>query len=165
MKKKSVLLLTAMLLCTAVIALFASGCAKNGGMSMETPKPSAAAGASASPKASASPSQTASASPSAEATGALGSETAMTEGASASPSADVGASIEGFMEGGIVDPDDVPELTALFAKAEEYKDAAIQSITYKLYEGRQAYYVVLNGTEGAERTVYVLGDGSIIPAD
>ena len=71
-------------------------------------------------------------------------------------------SITGFMEGGVVDPDDVPELVAALAEHEEYRDMSIQSITYKLYEERQAYYVVLQGEGEATHPVYVFADGSII---
>ena len=39
---------------------------------------------------------------------------------------------------------------------------AIQSVTYKLYEGRQAYYVVLQGEGEASHPIYVFADGSII---
>ncbi|MBR3382678.1 MAG: hypothetical protein IKG85_06535 [Clostridia bacterium] len=70
--------------------------------------------------------------------------------------------LEGFMEGEIVDPDSVPELIAMLAERADYKDMAVQSITYKLYEGRQAYYVVLQGEGEAAHPVYVFADESII---
>lgn len=73
--------------------------------------------------------------------------------------------ISGFMEGTVVDPDDAPELTAALAKLEEYKDMAIQSVTYKLYEGRQAYYVILQGEGEASHPVYVFADGSVVPEE
>ncbi len=66
------------------------------------------------------------------------------------------------MEGVVVDPDDVPQVVALLSKHSDYKDMAIQSITYELYEGRQAYYVVLQGEGEASHPVYVFADESIV---
>ena len=69
--------------------------------------------------------------------------------------------IPGFMEGSIVDPEDVPELMAQLADHDDYKDMTVQSVTYKLYEGRQAYYVVLQGEGEATHPIYVFADGSV----
>ena len=86
------------------------------------------------------------------------SESAMpTTGASEEP-----GDIEGFMEGGIVDPKSVPELTQLLSDSEEFGDMSIQSITYKTYEGHQAYYVILQGEGAASRSIYVLSNNSIL---
>lgn len=159
MKNHLIIKSTAMLLCIAAFALAGTGCARSGeGLISPTASPAASptatAGASPSPKSTEAPSAgpSAEASPSAETT------------AEASPSADAG-DISGFMEGGIVDPDDVPQLTAWLERAGGYDDARIQSVTYKLYEGRQAYYVVLNGADNAERRVYVFADGTVTPAE
>ena len=154
MKKRS-FYLTAALLLTALIAV-AAGCACTGA---KTPTPSARPSASplmpsASPSASPTKPQAsaeASVSPSAGA-----SEAAPSQGTD---------SITGFMEGGIVDPEDVPELTALIKRSAEYADMAVQSITYKLYEGRQAYYVVLQGEGDASHPIYVFADDSIVSAE
>lgn len=73
--------------------------------------------------------------------------------------------LDGFMEGAVVKPEDVPELMKLLSEDEEYKDLSVQSITFKMYEGRQAYYVVLQGEGDASRTLYVFGDDTIIAED
>jgi outer membrane protein len=54
------------------------------------------------------------------------------------------------------------ELMAALGERADYRDMAVQSVTYKLYEGRQAYYVVLQGEGEATHPVYVFADGSII---
>ena len=64
-----------------------------------------------------------------------------------------------------MDPEDVPELTAMLAGQTEYADMKVQSITYKLYEGRQAYYVVLQGEGDASHPIYVFADDSIVSAE
>ena len=79
---------------------------------------------------------------------------------SASPEG-TGGVIEGFMEGKVVDPADVPDVVALLANEAAYKDMTVQSITYKLFEGRQAYYVVLMGEGEASHSVYVFADKTI----
>lgn len=155
MKKRSFKLAAALLL-TAMLAA-AAGCACTGG---KTPMPSARPSASPlMPSASPSARPTQEAMNTAEASL---SPSANASEAASSPGADA---IEGFMEGGIVDPDDVPELTALLSRSTEYADMAIQSITYKLYEGRQAYYVILQGEGDASHPVYVFADDSIVPAE
>ena len=85
--------------------------------------------------------------------------------ASARPTDEPEDRIDGFMEGAIVKPEDVPELMKLLSEDEEYKDLSVQSITFKMYEGRQAYYVVLQGEGDASRTLYVFGDDTIIAED
>ena len=79
---------------------------------------------------------------------------------SASPEG-TGGVIEGFMEGKVIDPADVPDVVALLANEAAYKDMTVQSITYKLFEGRQAYYVVLMGEGEASHSVYVFADKTI----
>ena len=76
---------------------------------------------------------------------------------SASPEG-TGGVIEGFMEGKVLDPEDVPEIVSLLANKSEYRDMTVQSITYKLFDGRQAYYVVLMGEGEAAHPVYVFAD-------
>ena len=158
MKISIIIKRTAMLLCAAALVLSLTGCARDG---KDVLKPTA------SPMTEAAASQTAKPSPSPTAE-AKQTETAGSAEPSVSPSA--GASeqageggIDGFMEGGIVDPDDVPMLREVISRSDDYKDSQIQSVTYKLYEGRQAYYVVMNGAP--ERRLYVFADGSIIPAE
>ena len=125
------------------------------------------------PERTAAPSLSPEASASAEASPSLSPSPSpsplMTDEASPSPagSEDAGGTAEanaipGFMEGSIVDPADVPELMAQLSEHADYKDMTVQSITYKLYEGRQAYYVVLQGEGEAAHPVYVFADGSII---
>ena len=115
-----------------------------------------------SPKASVSPTESASTRPSAS------PKTTDNAAGSASPSGSpmtstmpTGAPIEGFVEGMVIDPDDVPHLVQLLAEHDEYKGLAIQSVTYKLRGGRQAYYVILQGEGDASRRVYVFADDTI----
>ena len=112
------------------------------------------AAATASAQASAEPSAQASAEPSAE--------------ASPLPSADPSGSpetlfptgdIEGFMEGEVVDPEAVPDLVRLLEA--RFPGMKLQSVTYKLFEERQAYYVVLQGEGEASHPVYVFADGTV----
>lgn len=121
------------------------------------------------PKATASPSLSPEASAAAHASQAPSPSPLITEEGSPSPtgSEEAGGAAEadaipGFMEGSIVDPEDVPELMSQLADHDDYKDMTVQSVTYKLYEGRQAYYVVLQGEGEATHPVYVFADGSII---
>ena len=152
MKKQSIWL--AALACILTVMFAATGCAVRGGSLVNSPAPTSSATA----KATAGVTDGPTASPMASAT----ADEKVTD--SASPSASAGDTISGFMEGGIIDPDDVPDIVKLFAEGEEYAGAEIQSITYKLHEGRQAYYVVLQGA-GSERRFYVLPDLSVISAD
>lgn len=71
--------------------------------------------------------------------------------------------IEGFMEGEVVDPENAPELMR-FLEA-RYTGMGVQSITYKLFEERQAYYVVLQGEGEASHPVYVFADGTVMDDD
>ena len=121
------------------------------------------------PKATASPSLSPEASAAAYASQAPSPSPLITEEGSPSPtgSEEAGGAAEadaipGFMEGSIVDPEDVPELMSQLADHDDYKDMTVQSVTYKLYEGQQAYYVVLQGEGEATHPVYVFADGSII---
>lgn len=156
MKKNLRAALAVFALC-CIAAATLCGCKGNGGMPMGSPEASAMPSASASAEATRpAATQQASPSPSAEASAEA------TQQAGASPSAS--DNIEGFMEGGIVNPDDVPDITRMFAEGADYAGMEIQSITYKLFEGRQAYYVVLQGMD-AERRYYVFADGSVTPAD
>jgi hypothetical protein len=140
----------------AAILFTTAGCH----MKIDPAKPSA--GPSASPTASAKPTEKASAAPSASPSGDA------SQSPSAGPSGSPDASgmptggIDGFMEGVVVDPETVPELIELLAKHKDLQGLAVQSITYKLYEGQQAYYVVLQGEGDASKTVYVLADDTVI---
>ena len=131
-----------LLAAAAMITAFA-GCRGK----LQNPKTTAKPSASPVPTETAGPS----ASPSAEAT----ADPSGTEGAA-------GDTIEGFMEGMVLSPDDVPELTKRLSEKSGYEGMTIQSVTYKLYEGRQAYYVVLQDEGEASRPVYVFADGSVI---
>lgn len=153
------------LMLAAVLLICFAGCAGGKGSPKGTAKPSASPKATESPapSPSASTSPESSASPSAS-TGPEGStspEGSVDPSASASPDAAAGG-IEGFMEGAVVDPDDAPQLVKLLSEHSDYRDMAIQSVTYKLYEGRQAYYVVLQGEGEASHPIYVFADNSII---
>ena len=69
------------------------------------------------------------------------------------------------MEGLVIDPEDLPETLRALTEKAEFAGMQVQSVTYKLYEGRQAYYVVLQGAGEATHPVYVFADGSITDAD
>ncbi|MCR5809510.1 MAG: hypothetical protein K6G56_08135 [Clostridiales bacterium] len=144
----------------ALTVLLAAGCSKKIGEPDNSAKPSA------SPKATAetSPSAMASESPMTSPSGSP--EASPDASPDTSPDASQEAdAIPGFMEGEIVDPDDVPSLVALLAEHEGYRGMSIQSITYKLFEGRQAYYVILQGEGEASYPVYVFGDDTVVPAE
>ena len=69
--------------------------------------------------------------------------------------------IPNFMEGSVVDAEDVPEIVkAIEAK---YAGASIQSITHETYLENQVYHIVLNGAADGTTQVYVQPDGTIIP--
>lgn len=145
----------------ALTLLFAVGCGRRMDTPGKTTEPSS--------KPSASPDMV-SASPSAEASEQAGSSYEPSESPMGSPDASPDASqsadaIEGFMEGVVVDPDDVPKLVSLIREHADYRDMAIQSITYKLVDGRQAYYVVLQGEGEASHPIYVFGDDTVVPAE
>ncbi len=157
MKKRSFKFLLPLLLCAASAAMLACGCAANKQSATPSARPSTAPNATqgtAMPTAGA-------------AVGITPGVTAdVTAGADASAHPSQKAdSITGFMEGGIVDPEDVPELIALLKNSTEYADMTVQSVTYKLFEGRQAYYVVLQGNGEASHPIYVFADDSIISAE
>ncbi|HWS30699.1 MAG TPA: hypothetical protein VN512_11410 [Clostridia bacterium] len=74
-----------------------------------------------------------------------------------SPAASPGGTIEGFIEGGTVDPAKVPDVVD--AVKAEYPDATIKSITYAIRNTEQVYEVTL---EGKTEKVYVSADGVVI---
>ncbi|MCE5236617.1 MAG: hypothetical protein ABFC62_09185 [Clostridiaceae bacterium] len=74
-----------------------------------------------------------------------------------SPAGTPGSTIQGFVEGGQVDPAKVPDVVD--AVKAEYPDATIKSITYALRNTEQVYEVTL---EGKTEKVYVGADGTII---
>ena len=164
MKKLYFFAAALLVICAAVLPAVFAGCSPDdlGPGPIASPDASPAASAAPSPSTAPTPRPSASA-----AASAMPSESAV-QSPTASQAADATqrtGSIEGFMEGGIVDPEDAPEVTALFAEGEEYAGMTIQSITYKLYEGRQAYYVILQGIGVEDRAFYVFADGSVIGAD
>ena len=69
------------------------------------------------------------------------------------------------MEGAVINPEDAPFVVETLSRHAEYKDLAIQSITYKVFEERQAYYVILQGEGDASIRVYVFPDGSVVSAE
>ncbi len=142
-------------LLVCMTAAFVTGCAPKNAKPMGTPAPTSAPTERATERATDAPSPEASAS--------AGAEVSVSPSAGASETAGADE-ISGFMEGGIVDPEDVPDVAKIFADGAEYAGSEIQSITYKLHEGRQTYYVVLQGT-GGERRYYVFPDMSVIPAE
>ena len=146
------------LLLLAAILLTIAGCHKT--IEPATPSASPSAKPSASPAASAKPTESAapSVSPSGDASQSPSAGPSGSPDASGMPT----GGIDGFMEGVVVDPETVPELIELLAKHKDLQGLAVQSITYKLYEGQQAYYVVLQGEGDASKTVYVLADDTVI---
>ncbi|MBR4435469.1 MAG: hypothetical protein IKS90_05155 [Clostridia bacterium] len=90
------------------------------------------------------------------------SSDALTPSASpeASASPDPERSIDGFMEGNIVDPSGIPDITRVLDR--EFPDYSIQSVTHEYYDGRQTYHIVLQGNGDLSRSVYVLSNGTII---
>ncbi len=70
------------------------------------------------------------------------------------------AVIEGFVEGGEVDPTKVPDIVnAVKAK---YADATIEKIVYATYNGEQVYEVDLKGAAAGADKIYVRPDGTIV---
>jgi hypothetical protein len=147
----------ALLLAAAMLAAL-SGCAKKVTEPKKTAAPTMkpAATDTAEPSDPALPSETALASESPEA-----SQSPDSSGGPVSTEGKLSFS-EGFMEGKVVDPDDVPELIELLKNDSRFKDMSIQSVTHKYYEERQAYYVVLQGEGEASHPIYVFADGTII---
>ena len=139
----------------AAIILTLAGCHRT----IDTPKTTASP--SASPKATAGTTAGATSSPSSSPMTTDGAKTSASPSGSPDASGMPAGEIEGFVEGMVINPDDVPHLTEVLGKHSEYQGLAIQSITYKLFEGRQAYYVVLQGEGDASRTLYVFADDSI----
>lgn len=144
------------LLLIAAIAFTIAGCHTKVEPAKTSAQPTASPTASAKPAESASPSP--SVSPGATEGGMGSASPSSSPDASGMPS----GGIDGFMEGVVVDPETVPELIELLGRHPELQGLAVQSITYKLYEGQQAYYVVLQGEGDASRTVYVLADDTVI---
>ena len=140
----------------AAILFTAAGCHSMIG----TAEPSALP--SVSPTASAKPTESAAPSPSVSPGATDGADSSLSPSGSPDASFLPEGGIDGFMEGVVVDPESVPELIELLSKHTELQGLAVQSITYKLYEGRQAYYVVLQGEGDASKTVYVLADDTVI---
>lgn len=73
----------------------------------------------------------------------------------------IGEIIEGFMEGKVIDPDDVPDIVSALKDSEKYGSMTVQSITHELYEGRHTYKVTLQGEGSASETVFVYPNGEI----
>lgn len=115
-----------------------------------SPSPEATSGASETPLVSGGPSPEPSSEPSAE------PSQGPSESAEALFPTDA---IEGFMEGSVISPEDAPELARFLGS--RFPGMSIQSITYRLFEDRQAYYVVLQGEGEASHPVYVFADGSV----
>ena len=74
-----------------------------------------------------------------------------------SPAGTPGGTIEGFVEGGQVDPAKVPKVVD--AVKAEYPDATIESITYALRNTEQAYEVTL---KDQTQKVYVDAEGNVM---
>lgn len=83
-------------------------------------------------------------------------------GSSADPNATPGADelIDGFMEGRVIDPSEIPEIAAQIGR--EFPEHTIQSVTHALFEGRQTYRVVLQGDGELSRVVFVYPNGSML---
>lgn len=78
----------------------------------------------------------------------------------ANATAGFGGHIEGFVEGTVVDPEEIPEIVAALGR--EFPDYTVQSATYELLEGSEAYRITLQGNGELARMVYVFGDGTIL---
>ena len=147
----------ALLLAAAMLAAF-TGCSKKVTDPKKTAAPTMkpAAADTAKPTGSPLPSETAGASESPAA-----SQSPDSSGGPVSTEGKLSFS-EGFLEGKVLDPEDVPELIELLKKDSRYKDMSIQSVTHRYYEDRQAYYVVLQGEGEASHPIYVFEDGTIM---
>lgn len=121
-------------------------------------RPSASPSVSASPAASASPDVSASPDMSAGPMVSPG----MSPGGSMSPNTTPGvdATIDGFMEGKVIDPSEIPEITAVINR--EFPEHTIQSVTHEYYEGQQVYRIVLQGEGELSRVLFVYPNGSIL---
>lgn len=73
---------------------------------------------------------------------------------------DLFGSIDGFTEGKVLDPSEIPEITEMLGR--EFPEHTIQSVTEETYRGMGAYRVTLQGDGELARLVYVLGDGTIL---
>ncbi|MBR4635093.1 MAG: hypothetical protein IKO51_01885 [Clostridia bacterium] len=73
---------------------------------------------------------------------------------------DLFGSIDGFTEGKVLDPSEIPEVTEMLGR--EFPEHTIQSVTEETYRGMGAYRVTLQGDGELARLVYVLGDGTIL---
>ena len=69
-----------------------------------------------------------------------------------------GGVIEGFSQGKVVDPEDVPEIVR--AVQNKYEGASVQSITHTLHLDEQVYEVTFTSSDGQQMTVYVSADGT-----
>ena len=78
---------------------------------------------------------------------------------SAMPGANAGT-IDGFMEGAVVDPADIREVVD--AVSREFPEHTIQSVTEEYFMGMQAYRMTLQGDGDAARLIYVLAGGAIV---
>lgn len=70
--------------------------------------------------------------------------------------------IEGFSQGKVVTPEDVPDIVK--AVEAKYEGASVQSITHALYMDKQMYEVIFTSQDGEQITVYVSPDGSEVTA-
>lgn len=71
-----------------------------------------------------------------------------------------GGTIDGFVSGKVLDPADAPDIVARLG--EEFPEHTVQSMTFDLYQGNEAYKVTLQGDGELARVVYVLADGTVI---
>ncbi len=70
------------------------------------------------------------------------------------------AHIDGFTEGMVIDPADVPLIGEVLGK--EFPEHSVQSAVHELYHGFETYRLVLQGKGDLSRTVYMLADGSLL---
>ena len=149
----------------ALAVLGGLACSKDGG-AKPTPAPSIAPTADATRSSMLSPSASPSASPSVSASPELSAEPSLSPSASPSPSAEANTTpgadelIADFMEGRVIDPSEIPELTSTLTR--EFPEHSIQSVTHELFDGRQAYRVVLQGDGELSRVLFVFPNGSIL---
>ena len=118
--------------------------------------------ASPSTSPSASPSASPSVSPSPDGSAEPSLSPNMSPGSSFYPSTTPGTDelIDGFMEGRVIDPSEIPEIAAHIGR--EFPEHTIQSVTHALFEGRQAYRVVLQGDGELSRVLFVFPDGNML---
>lgn len=111
---------------------------------------------------SASPSASPEVSPSPDMSAAPSPFPGMSPDISANPNATPGADelIDGFMEGRVIDPSEIPAIASVIAR--EFPEHSIQSVTHALHEGRQVYRVVLQGSGELSRVVFVYPNGSML---